>query len=124
MDLTLSYHVPMGLIALQRIGQDLEDELILRDLEVNLGKNKNGGNAEAASREFLAAMEVEKHSQFAGQTAAQSGIDKLPGVVLICIERPLPVEPTHRRRASVLVSITTGSVADDGDGTLCANEIR
>ena len=64
---------------------------------------------------------MEKNSQFAGQTTAQSGIDKLPGVVLISIERPMPMETSLRRRPSVLVSIATGgnpSVGDDGDGTL------
>ena len=63
-------------------------------------------------------MEVEKNSQFSGQTAAQCGLNKLSGVVLISIERPVQIPTNERRRSSVLVSIAAGGNAgDDGDGT-------
>jgi hypothetical protein len=90
--------------------------LILRDLEVNLGATRNGSTAQPP-REFLAAMEVEKNSQLSGQTAAQSGINKLPGVVLISVERPVPKLSDERRRSTILVNIATDSL-DDGDGAL------
>lgn len=40
------------------------------------------------SREFLTAMTVAPNSQLAGRTVAQAGMNKLPGVVLISVERP------------------------------------
>lgn len=101
---------------MQKLSDGLEKELILRDLEVNLSGTKDGGNAQP-SREFLAAMEVEKNSQLAGQTVAQSGVIKLPGVVLISIERP--IEANEVKRSIRFASISAGSsIGDDGDGTL------
>ena len=40
------------------------------------------------AREFLTPMSVVPHSQLAGRTIFQEGINKLPGVVLISIDRP------------------------------------
>jgi len=63
--------------------------MILRDLQVLLA---NVSGSAQPSREFLTAMTLVEHSQLAGKTAAQAGIIKLPGVVLISIERPNLVE--------------------------------
>ncbi|CAB9507029.1 Sodium/sulfate cotransporter [Seminavis robusta] len=98
------------------------DELILRDMEVMLTTAR--GNGEQQSREFLTAMQVATNSQLAGQTVAQAGLQKLPGVVLISIERPAPVpqQEDNRKSTVVLSSITGGgSKGDPGcdfDGTL------
>eukprot|EP00804_Cyclotella_cryptica_P009264 CCRYP_016753-RA/>CCRYP_016753-RA protein AED:0.22 eAED:0.24 QI:713/0/0.5/1/0/0.5/2/0/696 len=57
---------------------------ILNDLEV-LKPRSDGSEAQ---REFLTAMKVEKSSRLSGKTVAQSGIDKLPGLFLVSIDRP------------------------------------
>mmetsp|Transcript_5346 Transcript_5346/g.15593 ORF Transcript_5346/g.15593 Transcript_5346/m.15593 type:complete len:524 (-) Transcript_5346:162-1733(-) len=50
------------------------------------GKGDGGG---APSREFLTAMQVAKNSGLANKTAPQLGLDKLPGITLVSIERPV-----------------------------------
>ncbi|KAL7519159.1 hypothetical protein ACHAWX_003953 [Stephanocyclus meneghinianus] len=57
---------------------------ILNDLEV-LKPRSDGSEAQ---REFLTAMQIEKSSGLSGKTVAQAGIDKLPGLFLVSIDRP------------------------------------
>lgn len=93
-----------------------QDELILRDLQVLLDSSKTGSKAEA-SNEFLTAMQVAEKSQLTGQTAAQSGLTKLPGAVLISIERPNPT--SERRKSKVIMSqVAGGNMADASDGSV------
>jgi uncharacterized protein with PhoU and TrkA domain len=64
------------------------DEDIWKDLQVlfpDKGKRSDDG---APSREFLTAMEVAPKSQLAGRTVTETGLDKLPGVFLVSIDRP------------------------------------
>jgi uncharacterized protein with PhoU and TrkA domain len=56
-----------------------------------------------ASREFLTAMKVEP-SQLVGKTVAQSGIDKLPEIFLVCLERPVPIGTEVSSYAAVALS--------------------
>lgn len=65
----------------------MSDELAWKDLQVlfDEGTNKDGG---VGSREFLAAMEVARHSKLTNRTVAETGLDKLPGVFLVSIDRP------------------------------------
>ena len=65
----------------------VSDELAWKDLQVlfDEGTNKDGG---VGSREFLAAMEVAPHSKLTNKTVAETGLDKLPGVFLVSIDRP------------------------------------
>lgn len=60
---------------------------IWNDLEV-LKPRSNGNDAQ---REFLTAIQVDKGSRLSGKTVAQSGIDKLPGLFLVSIDRPYTV---------------------------------
>lgn len=61
-------------------------EAVWKDLEVlkadSLGETQ---------REFLTAMKVAKSSGLIGKTVAQAGIEKLPGVYLVSIDRPFIV---------------------------------
>ena len=63
------------------------NESVWNDLEVL--KPRSDGNE--AQREFLTAMQVEESSGLAGKTLAQAGIDKLPGLFLVSIDRPYTV---------------------------------
>jgi uncharacterized protein with PhoU and TrkA domain len=56
-------------------------------LQVSLSDDAEGANVQP-SREFLTPMTVAPSSQLAGRTIAQEGINKLPGVVLLSIDRP------------------------------------
>lgn len=102
------------------------DELILRDLQVLVGSSRSGSNVEA-SNEFLTAMQVAEKSQLAGQTAAQTGLTKLPGAVLISIERPNPI--AERMKSTVVMSqIAGGNMMDASDasvsGTLSVRSVE
>ena len=59
------------------------------------------GEGESKSREFLTAMEVAPGSKLAGKSATEIGINKLPDVFLVSIDRPTkreePVEPKPRK---------------------------
>lgn len=60
------------------------NSFISNDLEV-LKPRSDGSEA---LREFLTAMQIEKSSRLSGKTVAQAGIDKLPGLFLVSIDRP------------------------------------
>ena len=71
----------------------LEYEHIWKDLQVAF-TTKAGEEGGASSkgnlpREFLSAMQISPHSSFAKRTVAQSGLNKLNGVHLISVERPV-----------------------------------
>ena len=87
---------------------------VWKDLQVvflNQGKAAADG---AGTREFLTAMQVRPKSQLAGRTVAGIGLDKLPGVFLVSIDRPAQPALTDDRRPaiSVFASVTEGFEAD------------
>ena len=78
-------------------------ESVWRDLQVicTQGTDCDGGGA--ARREFLTAMAVATSSKLAGQTAAQIGIDRLPDLFLVSIDRPV-----HKKEAGEPKRIVQG----------------
>ena len=54
----------------------------------NTDDASNGSNFQPA-REFLTAMAIAPGSKFAGKTAAEAGINKLPDLFLVSIDRPV-----------------------------------
>lgn len=72
---------------------------VWRDLEVRF-PDEATQQGEGAQREFLTAMQVAPHSKLAGKTVAQAGINKLPDIFLVSIDRPLPGESPSQRRPS------------------------
>mmetsp|Transcript_13946 Transcript_13946/g.31658 ORF Transcript_13946/g.31658 Transcript_13946/m.31658 type:complete len:1331 (-) Transcript_13946:148-4140(-) len=52
--------------------------------------------ADGVSKEFLTAMAVAPGSKFAGKTVAQAGIQKLPDLFLVSIERPVDDDGTDQ----------------------------
>ena len=65
-----------------------EREAVWKDLEVLKTDNAEGG---LSSREFLTAMKVATSSKLRGKTANEAGIDKLPDIFLVSLERPVDV---------------------------------
>jgi len=62
---------------------------VWKDLKVlQNGVNSSGA---LASREFLTAMKVVESSKLEGKSAAQAGIDKLPELLLVSLERKVPL---------------------------------
>ena len=57
------------------------------------------GDQEIASREFLTAMEVATGSKLANNNVEDLGLNKLPGVFLVSIERP-----THEQHPLIVAS--------------------
>jgi Trk K+ transport system NAD-binding subunit len=66
----------------------LPEEEAWKDLQVLFPDPKQQANGRTATREFLAAMEIAPKSNFFGRTVAEAGLDRLPGVFLVSIERP------------------------------------
>ena len=75
---------------------NLEVEDVWRDLQVLRPEGSFGG--EVKTREFLTAMEVAPNSKLAGKTATQIGINKLPDLFLVSIDRPILKEQDVKRR--------------------------
>jgi Trk K+ transport system NAD-binding subunit len=61
-----------------------EKEAAWNDLQVLKADN----SVDSLRREFMTAMKVADGSGLVGKTAVQAGIDKLPGVLLLSLERP------------------------------------
>jgi uncharacterized protein with PhoU and TrkA domain len=115
----LRHHINHLLISIeissrgQASTEELEKELILRDLEVNVSNADEEGNVQA-SREFLTAMAVAPNSPLAGKTVIQEGISKLPGVVLISIDRPNPKQQKEGSKRPKPTIITMASEVGSG----------
>jgi uncharacterized protein with PhoU and TrkA domain len=81
----------------------IADEAAWRDLQVIFHNDEKGGEDGGATREFLAAMEIAPKSKLANRTVAETGLDKLPGVFLVSIERPATKTDGDERKAKVTV---------------------
>lgn len=88
----------VGLVEDMEAGPSIED--LVMDLHVETQLNFEEGEEEYETtfvgKEFLSAMVVVRGSKLAGKTMAQSGINKLPGVHLFSIERPLNKKSLRR----------------------------
>jgi di/tricarboxylate transporter len=87
-----------------------EKEAAWRDLRVMTTDDAYGG---LASREFLTAMKVES-SQLVGKTVAQAGIDKLPDLFLVSVERPVAI-PDIGTEISSYAAVALSEPLEAGD---------
>jgi di/tricarboxylate transporter len=81
-----------------------EQEAVWKDLQL-LVPDERIQSGDGAAREFLTAMQVAPKSKLSGKTVARSGIDKLPDLFLVSIERPISAGtslPTKTKRLSVI----------------------
>uniref|UniRef100_A0A7S4EIS4 RCK C-terminal domain-containing protein n=1 Tax=Pseudo-nitzschia australis TaxID=44445 RepID=A0A7S4EIS4_9STRA len=65
----------------------IAEEEIWKDLQV-MFVDKDKQRSDDGAREFLTAMEITPKSKLADRTVAETGLDKLPGVFLVSIDRP------------------------------------
>jgi len=84
-----------------------------RDLSVVFQRGRTDDDKDSelggsVSREFLTAMEILQKSKLASKTVGQLGLDKLPGVFLVSIERP-----SKEQSSSLFLSVTASN--DDLD---------
>ena len=82
-------------------------EKVWRDLQV-LFPDETGNHGEIAQREFLTAMTIAPFSQLVGKTVAQAGINKLPEIFLVSIDRPVQQDLIGRRAPSLTASLNAG----------------
>jgi uncharacterized protein with PhoU and TrkA domain len=93
----------------------VSDELAWKDLQVlfDKGMNKDDG---AGAREFLAAMEVAPHSKLANKTVAAIGLDKLPGVFLVSIDRPtVQTDINKGKPKGTVITMRPDAISSGGD---------
>jgi len=81
------------------------EEAIWKDLQVMFVDKEKERSGDAA-REFLTAMEIPSKSKLADRTVAETGLDKLPGVFLVSIDRP--TGETHKRSRNVTTDVMKG----------------
>jgi di/tricarboxylate transporter len=94
-------------------------EAIWKDLAVLF--REEGEGAEAAAREFLTAMTVAPNSNLAGKTVAKIGINKLPDLFLVSIDRPNKEE---KRSRSKLVLSPDSEVRSVGGNSEVEGSVR
>jgi di/tricarboxylate transporter len=75
-------------------------EKVWRDLQV-MFQDDSGMHGEVAQREFLTAMTIAPFSKLAGKTVAQAGINKLPEIFLVSIDRPVQQDSLSQRPSSL-----------------------
>jgi uncharacterized protein with PhoU and TrkA domain len=108
----------------------IADETAWKDLQVVFQNNETSGEdgGAVATREFLAAMEVAPKSKLAKRTVAEIGLDKLPGVFLVSIDRPPTTTKNNDQERKPKVTVittrpTTDSVVSNADATSEVNSL-
>jgi uncharacterized protein with PhoU and TrkA domain len=90
----------------------VEEEEIWKDLQV-LFVDKDKQRSDDGAREFLTAMEV-SGKNMVGRTVAEIGLDKLPGVFLVSIDRPTgETRTTTRPVTTTIMKGFRGIIASD-----------
>ena len=88
---------------MESVGNVVDDEIAWKDLQVYFRDEGGDEEGAAAAREFLTAMEVASHSKLADKTVADIGLDKLPGVFLVSIDRPTSRSAAEKHKSKVAV---------------------
>ncbi len=83
------------------------DELVWRDLLVVFLNNGSTTSDGGGAREFLTAMEIAPKSKLAKSTVAEIGLDKLPGVFLVSIDRPSTQRQHDDKKQKPKVTVIT-----------------
>lgn len=91
------------------------DERAWTDLQVVVTGAEKSKEDGAGTREFLSAMEVAPKSKLANRTVAEIGLDKLPGVFLVSIDRPTVARKAEEGKRKVSV-ITKAADLSQGSG--------
>lgn len=86
--------------------------------------DENNREDNANSREFLTAMEVAPKSGLAGRTVTEIGLDKLSGVFLVSIDRPMQQSERDVATTQVLASIAGASDGNGDDTSISEQSIE
>lgn len=95
------------------VWRDLQVAFVDDDRDADDPDNDAPVSSAAASREFLTAVQVTKRSGFIGKTAVQSGLDKLSGVYLVDVERPVHDDDDHNANTNTDASSVRSALTDD-----------
>ncbi|KAG7362296.1 TrkA-C domain containing protein [Nitzschia inconspicua] len=101
-------------------------ESVWNDLYVVIPNAETTGTI-ATAREFLTAMEVSPKSQLAGKVAGETGLDKLPGIFLVSIDRPTGANADDASSLATLdqfVTVSPDTPLKDGDIIWFAGDAR
>lgn len=66
------------------------------------------------TKEFLTAMEIAKNSKLAGKNVAQIGVNKLPNIFLVSIERPISHEAENEKPKVNVITVIPGGAESIG----------
>ncbi len=92
----------------------ISQEAAWKDLQVVSLDKDASSSVVSGGREFLAAMEVAPKSQLAKGTAGDSGLDKIPGVFLVSIDRPTIKGQSERKKNLAKAKISQGDDVLEG----------
>lgn len=99
--------------ALNKFQQSTENEAtsVWKDLHV-VFLNKDSNTSEGTgAREFLTAMEVAPKSNLTKSTVSETGLDKLPGVFLVSIDRPTnPQQGNNKNQKKSKVTVVASQM--------------
>jgi di/tricarboxylate transporter len=89
------------------------EEEIWKDLQV-VFVDKDKEHSGDGEREFLTAMEIAPKSNLADRTVADTGLDKLPGVFLVSIDRPTgETQKTSSEKSKAILKSFQSIASDD-----------
>ncbi|KAL7518562.1 hypothetical protein ACHAWX_003377 [Stephanocyclus meneghinianus] len=95
-------------------GSNNEMDDAWHDLRVLLPEKGNSDESLNLSREYLAAMKICPKSPHAKKTVPQAGLDKLTGLFIVQVERPVPSANSRLSSLSALQSPNNGSAVSVG----------
>jgi K+/H+ antiporter YhaU regulatory subunit KhtT len=103
------------------VSNEINEEMVnaWRDLRVVFHEKEDDDVGNAASREYLDARRVSPKSEHIGKNVMQAGLDKLVGLFLVEVERPLSEEETKNRKKTLKTAVFSDSGLQDSiDGSM------
>jgi uncharacterized protein with PhoU and TrkA domain len=106
------------------VSNEINEEMVnaWRDLRVLLHEKEDDDDVgNMASREYLDARRVPQKSEHIGKNVMQAGLDKLVGLFLVEVERPLSQEEAKNAKKIFKAGVFSDSVLQDSiDGSIIA----
>jgi hypothetical protein len=106
------------------VSNEINEEMVnaWRDLRVLLHEKEDDDDVgNMASREYLDARRVQQKSEHIGKNVMQAGLDKLVGLFLVEVERPLSQEEAKNAKKIFKAGVFSDSVLQDSiDGSIIA----
>jgi len=106
--------------------ESIDNEQIWKDLAVIFPPKMmedEDSQIDSQTREFLTAMEVKRRSKLVKKSVVELGISTLPGVFLVCIERPSKKMESNKRRRLKVTSQSEFTAVDSEDNVVAEPSI-